>query len=175
MKKKLITIFVTTIVFGCGHSINKNSNTQKNDTANIHTNGAIITTESKKGAYAEAATKDEKIINKYWKLKTLQGKAIKMTENQEREQYFILKSDGSMSGFAGCNLLNGTYELQKGNRIRFNENMAVTMKICPDFDINESDFLEVFKLADNYNINGDTLNLNVGRRAALAVFEVVYF
>ncbi len=28
---------------------------------------------------------------------------------------------------------------------------------------------------DNYTITGDTLNLFVGKRAALAVFEAVYF
>lgn len=30
-----------------------------------------------------------------------------MAENQEKEQYFILKSDGTVSGFAGCNQFNG--------------------------------------------------------------------
>ncbi len=49
------------------------------------------------------------------------------------------------------------------------------MKTCPDVDIKESEFMEVFKLADNYTISGDILNLNVGRRALLAVFKAVYF
>jgi heat shock protein HslJ len=118
---------------------------------------------------------DNEIVNKYWKLKTLEGKEIKMTDNQEKEQYFILKSDGTVSGFAGCNQFDGQYKLSEGNRIRFNENLALTMKICPDVKINESEFMEVFKLTDNYTINGDILSLNVGRRAPLAVFEAVYF
>lgn len=67
------------------------------------------------------------------------------------------------------------FELCEGNRIRFNENLALTMKVCPDLDLNESEFLEVFKLIDNYTINVDILNLNVGRRAPLAEFEAVYF
>jgi heat shock protein HslJ len=62
--------------------------------------------------------------------------------------------------------------LEEGNRIRF-KNMAVTMRACPDVDVNESEFLEVFELADNYTINGTILSLNVGRRAPLAVFESV--
>ena len=118
---------------------------------------------------------DNQIVEKYWKLKTLEGQDIKMAENQEREVYFMLKTDENrVQGFAGCNTMSGEYTLEDGNRIRFSK-MAVTMRACPDVAFNESEFLEVFNLADNYTINGDTLSLNVGRRAPLAVFEAVYF
>jgi heat shock protein HslJ len=59
-------------------------------------------------------------------------------------------------------------------RIGFSQ-MASTMKACPDVNVDESAFLKVFELTDNYTINDDTLRLNVGRRAPLAVFEAVYF
>lgn len=120
-------------------------------------------------------TTDNSITEKYWKLKTLEGQEIKMKNNQEREIYFILKDPGHrVTGFAGCNTITGEYTLEEGNRIRFS-NMAATLKACPDVDINESGFLEVFKLADNYTLNNETLSLNIGRRAPLAVFEAVYF
>lgn len=115
------------------------------------------------------------IVEKYWKLKTLDGKDIEMAENQEREIFFTLKSqENRVTGFAGCNGISGEYTLEEGNRIRF-KNMATTMMICPDVAVNESEFLEIFELADNYTIQGDVLSLNVGRRAPLAVFEAVYF
>lgn len=117
----------------------------------------------------------EGITEKYWKLKTLEGKEVKMHKNQEREIYFMLKTDDNrVTGFAGCNSIMGTYTLEKGNRIRFSQ-MATTLMACPDLNINESEFLKVFELTDNYTINGDELSLNVGRRAPLAVFEAVYF
>ena len=53
--------------------------------------------------------------------------------------------------------------------------MASTLKACPDVEVNESEFLNVFELADNFSLSGDTLSLNVGRRAPLAVFKAVYF
>ncbi len=53
--------------------------------------------------------------------------------------------------------------------------MAVTLKACPDKDLSELDFLEVFKLADNYTMDGNTLSLNVGRITLLAIFEAVYY
>ena len=115
------------------------------------------------------------ITEKYWKLKTLEGHEIKTKKNQEHEIYFMLKTaENRVTGFAGCNTITGKYTLEEGNRIRFSY-MATTLKICPDVDINESEVLEVFNLADNYTINNDTLSLNVGRRAPLAVFEAVYF
>ncbi len=118
---------------------------------------------------------DNEIVNKYWKLTELDGKKVIMSKNQEREQYFILKSDNTITGFAGCNTFNGTYELEEGMRIRFDENMAMTMKACPDVDFNESELMQVFLQADNYSIHDDQLSLNIGRRAPLAKFEAVHF
>lgn len=118
---------------------------------------------------------DEEIVNKYWKLLELEGETVQMEDNQEREQYFILRSDGSFSGFAGCNYFNGQYELTEGNRISINDNIAMTLMACPDVDVDERAFMEVFELTDNYTIDGDILSLNVGKRAPLAVFEAIYF
>lgn len=117
---------------------------------------------------------DNSISNKYWKLVTLEGQKVTMAPNQERETYFVLKPEQNMiNGFAGCNTFSGNYTIEKGWRIRFSH-MATTMKACPDVDVNESEFLKVFELADNYTIVGDTLSLNVGRRAPLAVFAAIY-
>jgi len=118
---------------------------------------------------------DNPITEKYWKLKTLEDKEVKMAENQEREIYFTLKTENnSIQGFAGCNTFSGSYTLDKGNQIRFN-NIGATMKMCPDVAVRDSDVLNVFNTANNYTINGDILTLNIGKRAPLAVFEAVYF
>lgn len=105
----------------------------------------------------------------------MEGKEVKMSENQTRDIYFMLKNDDNrVVGFAGCNNITGSYTLEEGNRIRFGK-MAATLMICPDVDVNEYEFLQIFELADNYTITDDVLSLNVGRRAPLAVFEAVYF
>ena len=122
----------------------------------------------------EQADFDQQIAGKYWKLILLDGEKVEMAENQEREIFFTLHdNDNTVSGFAGCNSITGEYDLEEGGRIRF-RNMGITMMICPDVAVNESEFMEVFELADNYTIYNDTLSLNVGRRAPLAVFEAVY-
>lgn len=115
------------------------------------------------------------IVNKYWKLKELEGKEVKMADNQEREQYFILREDGTITGFAGCNQFSGNYSLDMSkSRIKF-ENMLSTLRACPDVNVDEAEFLEVFNLTDNYTMVADKLMFNVGRRSPLAVFEAVYF
>jgi heat shock protein HslJ len=117
---------------------------------------------------------DESITGKYWKLKILKGKDIKMEENQKREIFFTLKAnDSTVSGFAGCNSLVGQFSIEKGNRIRF-KSMGTTLMACQGISFNESEFLKVFELADNYTIKDDILSLNIGRKAPLAVFEAVY-
>lgn len=114
------------------------------------------------------------VVNKYWKLTVLDGKPVTMEAAQEREAHFILKSDGSLSGFGGCNSFSGSYELKDSNRIDFDENMAVTMRACPELKTDERAFLNVFYNADTYTLNGDTLTLEDGKNA-LAVFEAIYF
>lgn len=117
----------------------------------------------------------ETITDKYWKLIELEGKPVTMAANQEREIFFTLKSaTGQASGFAGCNTFNGTFSLEAGNRIRFSD-LATSLRACPDVAVNEQEVLEVFRLADNYTLNKDMLQLNIGRRAPLATFKVVYF
>lgn len=115
------------------------------------------------------------IVNKYWKLIELEGQQVNMADNQEREQYFIIRDDGTITGFAGCNPFSGNYTLDTGAlRIKYN-NVLSTLRSCPDVKIDESAFLNVFNLTDNYTLVEDRLMLNVGRRAPLAVFEAVYF
>ncbi len=137
----------------------------------------LILNDGKRSVLAEfqKVENTEKIVEKYWKLKILDGKEVQMAKNQEKERYFILKANqNKLQGFAGCNSFSGSYTLESNGQINF-KNIATTMMACPDVDVDESAFLEVFELANNYTINGDTLMLNIGKRAPLAVFEAVYF
>lgn len=155
--KNHILIFglIAMALFSC-NSNNTNDSAQKDNSENQ------VTTDD---------TDSHGITKKNWKLITLEGRSIEMVENQKREIFFSLDpEENRMMGFAGCNTITGNYKLEKGNRIRFS-NLASTLKACPDVNINESEFSEVFELADNYTIDGNKLSLNVGKRAPLAIFE----
>ena len=72
------------------------------------------------------------IVNKYWKLVELNGKAVQMSASDKREPHIILHIDSNrISGTGGCNNFVGTYELQAGNRIKFSQNMAMQSNLTP--------------------------------------------
>ena len=113
------------------------------------------------------------ILNKSWRLITLEGQAVELAENHEEEVNFTLQPDEDrLIGFSGCNTITGNYKLEKGNRIRF-FNIASTLQTCPDGIISEPAFTKVFELADHYTIAGNKLSLNIGNRDPLAVFETI--
>ena len=162
MKKVLIiSSFALVTLFSCNESKKENSN-----------NETIEATETVK---SETAKSDDlsAITGKNWELITLEGKKITMAKNQEQAIYFTLGSEEkTVNGFAGCNTFSGNYTLEAGGRIRFSQ-VGATMKVCPDVEVKESDFLKIFEEVDNYTISNDTLSLNVGRMAPLAMFKAV--
>ena len=113
------------------------------------------------------------IREKYWRLKKLDGKAIKMATQQTREIYFTLKRDNTVIGFAGCNAIAGAYNLAEDSSITFFD-MATTLKFCSDIVFNESDFLKMFQLANSYKIANDILYIHNAKNKPIAVFEAIY-
>jgi heat shock protein HslJ len=66
--------------------------------------------------------------------------------------------------------MGGHYELKEGNRIRFYNVITTKMACLNSMDL-ENRFLQVINIADNYNLNGNTLTLNKARMAPLARFK----
>lgn len=112
-------------------------------------------------------------LNTYWTLKEMNGKKVMMVPNQEKEQGFMLRSGGKITGFAGCNTFSGTYTISGKNMIKFNPNMAMTMRACPDVKLNESTFVNIFKNANNYQVKDKTLILKDSNNKVFAIFETM--
>lgn len=123
-----------------------------------------------------ADTADNTVVEKYWKLTELDGETVKMAENQEREQYFMLKTEEDhIQGFGGCNNFSGTYALDAEKKeIHFNQ-MAGTLKACLDTEVDEPGFMAIFGVVNQYKVEGDHLQLLDGEGHPLASFEAVYF
>ena len=138
MKLQLITFVLSAFVLSsCGSK--KNANTM----------------ETSNPAFSQIPTET------FWQLETLEGKDLSDFKNNGREIGFTLhKEDNRISGFSGCNSFFGTYKFESGNRIRFSS-LGATKMACPDIAFNENEFLNIFELADNYTLNGNTLSINV--------------
>ncbi len=111
---------------------------------------------------------DPAIEGRKWTLTELRGKPVDAASHRP---FLLLDADKALaSGNASCNSFSGAYAIKTGNRIRFDENLAVTMMACPDMAI-EQQFLEALRIADNYTVAGGILSLNRARMAPLARFE----
>lgn len=111
------------------------------------------------------------LIDTPWKLVELKGQAI---ENVAKQPFLILGTEENrVSGNTSCNGFGGEYELLEGNRIKFSK-MMHTMMACPNMTV-ENEFMKVLEVADNYTVVNGVLNLNKGRMATMAKFEVDYF
>ncbi len=124
-------------------------------------------------SYSQPKIKAEKtgILNTHWKLVKLNNEDIKISKNQEKEQYFILKDNNKLSGYSGCNYFFGRYNLnQENQKLSFDKNIGLTRMMCQNNQIKEYDFMEVFKLGDNYTLHNNTLTLNTKYHIPLAVF-----
>lgn len=138
-------------------------------------NGKLILTVNGKEAATFTELIEAEIANKYWKLIELDGKEVKMADNQEREQFVMFSNEGIVSGFAGCNHFNGFYKLSEGNKITVDDKISSTMKICPDVDVDESAFLKAIAGGMRFKIDGEKMELYGKDKVKLAVFEVIYF
>lgn len=114
------------------------------------------------------------ILEKYWKLTKLSGKEIMMEADQEREVYFILKSnENQIIGFSGCNHFSGSYSFEKGNKINVSK-LVSTLKACPNLQFDEHEFFQIFKTPVSYSLKGDKLTIQA-KDGSKAIFEAVYF
>lgn len=107
--------------------------------------------------------------NTYWKLVRL-GDQLVIVSPGRPEPHLRLVSEGRKAqGFAGCNGLLGTYELE-GQTLRFTH-LATTRMACPDGMEPEHTFLSALESTTRWNILGEHLELYDSGGTLLARFE----
>ena len=107
-----------------------------------------------------------------WTLVELQGKAVPKAADARRAPFISFSREGSrVSGFAGCNRFTGTFTVESGNKLKFSP-LAMTRMMCPD-DALEPEFMKVLESHEHFQVDGQTLVLNVAQKTPLARFEAV--
>jgi len=107
--------------------------------------------------------------NTYWKLLRLGDQPV-IVSSDRPEPYLRLVPEGRKAqGFAGCNQLLGTYELE-GQKLRF-VHLATTRMACLDGMEPEQAFLSALESTARWNILGEHLELYDSGGTLLARFE----
>jgi heat shock protein HslJ len=118
----------------------------------------------------EKTVEDPRIEGIRWVLIELNGQPVKASQASEQPHFELQAAEAKVTGHASCNRFFGTYEIKRGNRISFGDNMGMTMMACPDMAI-ETAYMEAMRKADNYAIFEGQLSLNKARMAPLARFS----
>ncbi len=107
-----------------------------------------------------------------WELTRLGDEPIVLAENQ-RAPYLVLDSeDQRISGFGGCNRLNGSFEIE-GRSITFGP-MAVTKMACIPGGDTERAFLAALKKATSFHKTAHHLEFLDAEGTMVARFEARY-
>lgn len=111
-------------------------------------------------------------VNTYWKVLTLQGQPVTVTENQ-KEPHLILRPDGSYNATAGCNMIAGGYEVE-GAKVKFMPGPTTLMACVPPLDDYEAALIKVLGAAGSFGIDGESMELVDPAGGTLATFQAVY-
>lgn len=113
------------------------------------------------------------ILEKYWKLVEVNGKAVAADSTFIKEPHFILKeADSRVTGNGGCNTIAGTHRIAGQNHINLSK-LITTKMFCPGMNI-ETEFLNMLQTADNFDLAGDTLILRNQSKEKIATLYAVY-
>ena len=128
----------------------------------------------KNGKTVYLREKNTDLLNKKWRLITLNGQPIEQAANQEEAIFITFQSDSTFFGNTGCNSFNGSYHLVAGNKIKLDDNLAITTMVCAKNEQIEYSFLKTLKLIENYTANYGMLRLTIGESEPLAILETDY-
>ena len=111
------------------------------------------------------------MLDGYWKLIEIGGRAVDDSVNNAVPHLVINESGGRFSANAGCNSIGGSFVVMPMNRVTF-ANVIRTQMACPEMEL-ENELVRVLEMTDNYNISNDVLQLSKARMSPLARFRRV--
>lgn len=101
-----------------------------------------------------------------WELKMLDGKEIKLTDNNSDIYIQFNEAEKKVNGRGGCNRFFGNYNMD-GDKLKFSP-IGATRMACPDLQT-ESEFFRVLETVDAYSIKEGLLSLK-SKGNVVAVF-----
>lgn len=125
------------------------------------------------GLRCERAMSTATLPNTYWRLLRLNGNSVKTPEVAREIHLVMHDSDGSVSGFAGCNRFKGSYSID-GKALSFSP-LASTMMACPEAQMQiEQNVHQSISRVTAWRLEGQTLELYDIDGGSVMVFDAVY-
>lgn len=114
---------------------------------------------------------DVPLTNTYWKLQEIAG-APTPDSGAASEAHLILRDDGVVNGFSGCNAFRGEYDVINNRNLVFSR-MASTRRACQNVDIPEQAFFNALENTAGVQMDDRYLRLLDTDGEALAEFEAI--
>ena len=130
------------------------------------TGGASADTGNAKPAAAQPTAS---LDNTYWKLLTLNGKAV---PRLDKEAHIILQGQGKLVGSGGCNRLMGSWK-QDGSQLQIGQVAGTRMACRGAAASTESALLKMLGQVASWRIHGEQLELLDAKGKLLAQFQAV--
>ncbi|MEO5787553.1 MAG: copper resistance protein NlpE N-terminal domain-containing protein [Gelidibacter sp.] len=111
----------------------------------------------------------DKLVGKKWHLVTFKGEDIQYKEAKSEHAYIQFKDDFTVIGYTGCNNLQGAYEVEDAQKIKFLQ-LLNTLKACPEMEI-EAEFLKTVNAAASYGFEDHSLIMYDKDHQKLATFK----
>lgn len=108
------------------------------------------------------------LTNTYWKLQEVAGEP----SPDASEAHLIMRDDGVVNGFSGCNAFRGEYEVINSRNLVFSR-MASTRRACQSLDNPEQDFFQALENTAGVRMDDRRLRLLNTEGQELAVFEAI--
>ncbi|WP_414980627.1 META domain-containing protein [Congregibacter sp.] len=125
------------------------------------------------GLRCERAMSTATLPTTYWRLLSINGQCLATPEGAREIHLVMRDSDGSVSGFAGCNRFKGSYTID-GNALSFTP-LASTMMACPEAQMQiEQNVHQSIGRVTAWRLEGQTLELYDTDGDSLMVFDAVY-
>lgn len=106
-----------------------------------------------------------------WILTELQEKSVQKSEDWGVPEITFHKEDNRLSGYGGCNQLNGSFILGDDNEVRFSQ-IATTKRYCEPVMALEDNFLAILNRVSSYRMDNETLILLFDDHTVAARFTV---
>ena len=111
----------------------------------------------------------DKLVGKKWHLVSFKGKEIQLTEAKAEHPFVQFNEDFTMMGYTGCNNLEGAYEMEDAQKIKFVQ-VINTLKACPEMET-EAEFLKTINATATYAFEDHALVMYDKDHQKLATFK----